>query len=162
METRIASPSRTRTSAVLLAALVCSLQIASCDPDRGKSDTKPQDPHVVRDGRDVKPDRSVVSPITLRSPIYACANTVVAYGYAPNTKVTVRINGADISSGSTPTTLQLTISVPSDFIAGQRITAVQEIDGVTSDPSNEVTVISHTQDYPAGPLVSTMSFRELG
>lgn len=148
MQTWILSLS-TRT--IVCAVFSVASMLAACDTDSGRQkEPKQQDPHVVRDDTKHDPQRNVVSPVALQAPIYACAKTAVVHGYAPNAKVSLLVNGTAVASNSSPSTLHLTITAPADFVAGDKITAVQDIDGFTSPPSNEVTVISHTEDYPVG------------
>lgn len=123
--------------------------VGGCD-DCNPPPREPRDPHVVRDGHGLEPRRDVVSPVTVRAPIYACANTAHVSGYAPNATVSVLVDGVVAGSGSSPITTGLLINVSSAFVAGQRVTAVQEVDGFTSAPSNQVIVTSHTADYPNG------------
>lgn len=97
-------------------------------------------------------DRSFVSPPTLQYPIYACASSVVVKGFIPGATLNVHIDGDPSPVASIQSLLsngQL-VQLPSDFVVGQRITAKQVFDGATSDPSNEVQVTSHTEDYPTG------------
>ena len=121
--------------------------VAACNGNRGT-----KDPNVVPRPDNLKEDRSYLSPPVLQYPIYACASSVVVQGFVPGAKIDVFADGAPTPIGSMQTWLssgQL-VSVNISFTAGQKITAKQTFDGATSNPSNEVTVTSHTEDYPNG------------
>jgi outer membrane protein assembly factor BamB len=133
-----------------VALLIATSVLTACHPDGKGKRPKQRDPHVVQDGKGLEPRRDVISPVTVRAPIYACATTVVVFGYIPHAKVTVLVNGTAVASGSSASTSGLTITVPTAFVANDKVTAEQEFDGTTSTPSNQVTVTSHTEDYPAG------------
>ena len=116
--------------------------VAACDP---------KDPNVVP-RPDLREDRGFLSAPILQYPIYACASSVVVEGFVPGAKLDVFADGNPAPIGSVQTWLSngqlITVSVT--FTAGQKITAKQTFDGATSAASNEVTVTSHTEDYPNG------------
>ena len=111
-----------------------------------------RDPHVQRGGREFKNNPEVLSPLILQRPIYACAQTVVVNGYVPNAKIEIFVAGnpAPIGSGLASESANQPIHVSAPFAVGQVITAVQDVGGVLSKPSNSVTVTSYKDDYPAG------------
>lgn len=133
-----------KASRALAAVLLCL--VAACDDDEGS-----KDPHVVPRPDNLKEDRSYLSPPVLQYPIYACASSVVVQGFVPGAKIDVFADGNPTPIGSAQSWLSsqlVTVSI--SFTAGQKITAKQTFDGATSGPSNEVTVTSHTEDYPSG------------
>lgn len=128
-------------SALLLFAL------AGCKP---KPPEQPADGRVVEGGRDWKDNREVLSPLILREPLYACADVVWVSGFISGAEVIIfegaNVIGSDV--GKFPSGQQFKISP--NFVKGQVITARQKYNGVTSGPSNAVTVRSHKDDYPGG------------
>lgn len=141
--TRPSSPARRR---LLLCGALAAL--AACDPP---ADPRP-DPNIVRRPDNLQENRGFVSPVILSQPIYACAQTVVVKGFIPGARIDVFAAGNPAPIGSAQSWLSdgQIISVSAPFTAGQKITARQTFDGATGNPSNEVTVTSHTEDYPAG------------
>jgi outer membrane protein assembly factor BamB len=126
------------------AAAVLAGFLAACDDP-------PKDPHIVPRPENLDEDRSFLSPPVLKYPIYACASSVVVEGFVPGAKIDVFADGnpAPIGSAQSWLSSQL-VTVSISFTAGQEITAKQTFDMATSGPSNEVTVTSHTEDYPSG------------
>ena len=112
----------------------------------------PKDPHIVRRPDNLKEDRTFLSPLILQAPIYACGQSVLVKGFVPGAKIDVFVNGTPPPVGSVTSWLSdgQNIIVSAPFTVGQQITATQTFGGATSDPSNTVTVTSHTVDYPAG------------
>lgn len=110
------------------------------------------DPNIVPRPRNLEENRGFISPPTLQRPIYACARSVVVRNFIPGATLQVFEAGNPAPIGSKQSWLSdgQNIEVSIAFTVGQRITARQVFDGATSDPSNEVTVTSHTDDYPTG------------
>ena len=109
------------------------------------------DPNIVRRPDNLREDRKFLSAPIVRHPIYACASSVVVEGFIPGAKIDVFADGNPTPIGSAQSWLssQL-VTVGAPFSVGQKITARQTFDGATSGPSNQVTVTSHLDDYPAG------------
>lgn len=102
------------------------------------------------DRRPPQDDPTVLSPPIVMEPIYECSKLVGVRGFVPHAKLVVFVNGvADASAtGLDPNGHQLSLSAPT--VAGQVITATQEVGGVVSAPSAPVVVRDHTVDYPSG------------
>lgn len=138
---------RLRTAGGLLAlAAVIAMGGSGC----GSGDQP--DPNVVPRPRNLEENRGFISPPTLQNPIYACARSVVVKNFIPGAVLQVFVAGNPVPIGTKQSWLSggQNVDVSIAFSVGQRITARQVFDGATSDPSNEVTVTSHTEDYPAG------------
>jgi len=116
------------------------------------SDRASKDPHVVPRPDNLREDRSFISAPTLRFPIYACGTTVLVKDFIPGARLDVFLDGNPTPIGTVQSWLSTgqNIKVSVSFVTSQRITARQTFDGVTSGPSNAVTVTSHVEDYPAG------------
>lgn len=112
----------------------------------------PRDPHLVDRPDNLKEDSTFLSPPVLQHPIYACATTVMVQGFVPGAKIDIFADGDPTPIGTAQSWLTSgqMVTVGSAFTVGQHITARQTFEGATSDPSNEVPVTSHTEDYPAG------------
>lgn len=98
---------------------------------------------------DTKDDPEVVSPPLVIGPLYACAEAVEVGGGIYGAKLTISVNGTAEPAVTVTTPSRTIVSVPA-LVAGDVVTAVQEADGVPSDPSNAVIVIDHTVAYPSG------------
>jgi hypothetical protein len=112
---------------------------------------------------DVKDNPQVVSPPLLIGPLYACAEAVEVGGGVYGAKLTVSINGKPVPAVTVTRPSQTIVPVPA-LVAGQVVTAVQEVDGVPSAPS-KVTVIDHSVAYPAGlpvPVIDPQVIHECG
>jgi outer membrane protein assembly factor BamB len=112
----------------------------------------PRDPHLVTRPDDLREEQSFLSPPILQAPIYACSQSVVVRGFVPGAILNVLVNGTLPPAGSVTSWLSegQNILVAAPFSGGEQITATQTVGGVTSGPSNTVTVVSHTIDYPTG------------
>src|SRR5262249_55946872 len=90
----------------------------------------------------------------LQHPIYACANTVIVSGFKPHAELQIFIGGDPTPIGIQPNSIDLgsgqLVTVSIHFTVGQVISAKQVVAGVTSQPSNTVTVTDYKTDYPAG------------
>ncbi len=111
------------------------------------------DGHVVQGGDRFKPNPEVVSGLILQNPIYQCADTVVVKGFEPHAAIEVFVAGnpnpiSTDPNGIDPSGQPVKVSMP--FTAGQKVTARQIVSGVKGGPSNQVTVTTFQQDYPAG------------
>ncbi len=137
-------------SGLLLVTLAFWLAVPSCGP--GDSGTKEDEGQVVKDGRDLNDNPEILSPPILGEPIYECTNVVFVQGFVPGAEVLVFADadpspiGGETSIDSSGATIKVKIT----FTKGQVITARQRFKGVTSGPSNAVTVRSHKDDYPGG------------
>ncbi len=98
---------------------------------------------------DTKDNPEVVSPPIVIGPLYACVTGVEVAGGAYGAKITVSVNGTAQGS-ATVTTPSKTMVAVSPLVAGDVVTAVQDVDGVVSGQSNPETVIDHTVAYPSG------------
>jgi len=134
---------------LLLVALAFSLASPSCGPS-GSGDDSGQ---VVRDGSDLKDNPEILSPPILSEPIYECTNVVFVQGFVPGAEILVFAAGdpSPIGGGTSLFASGATFKVTITFSKGQVITARQKFKGVTSGPSNAVTVRSYKDDYPSGP-----------
>ncbi|MEA2338066.1 MAG: hypothetical protein QOE82_2073, partial [Thermoanaerobaculia bacterium] len=134
---------RFRPYLIIAAALLLS---SGCGSERQP------DPNVVPRPRNLEENPGFISRPTLQQPIYACARSVVVRNFIPGAKLLVFEAGNPAPIGSKTSWLSdgQNVEVSIAFTVGQHVTARQVFDGVTSDPSNEVTVTSHTDDYPAG------------
>ncbi len=135
-----------RAALVPSALVIAPLLVLGCD-DRPRSD---EDPHVVRDGREIEEDPSVLSPPILEKPIYACASVVTVSGFVPGATLEVFEGANQIASVTGTTSWGQAVGVSISFVTGQVITARQVLGGNNSPPSNAVTVTSHIEDYPSG------------
>ena len=95
-----------------------------------------------------KDNPKVVSPPLVIGPLYACAEAVEVGGGIYGARLTVSINGTPRPPVTVTTPSRTIVPVPV-LVAGQKVTAVQEADGVTSNPSS-ATAIDHTVAYPSG------------
>ncbi len=98
---------------------------------------------------DTKDDPETLGPPVVIGPLYACAEAVEVSGASYGAKLTVRIDGADVNSVTVTQPSQTIVKVPA-LVAGQKVTAIQEENGVISAESQPVTVIDHTVAYPSG------------
>ena len=136
----------------LLVLLLGAALLAACHkhPPKGAHQ---KDPHVVRNPGDFKEDRKFISPPTLGQPIYACSSAITVQNFVPGAKIEVFIDGAPAPNpsfiGTLPSPGQ-THETGVKFTAGQTVYVTQTLGSATSAHSNQVTVTSHTEDFPAG------------
>jgi len=112
---------------------------------------------------DAKDNPEVVSPPLLIGPLYACVEAVEVDGGIYGAKLTVSVNGTPAPVVTVTTPSRTIVPVPA-LVAGQVVTAVQEKDGASSQPST-VTVIDHTVAYPSGlpmPVIDPQVIHECG
>ena len=130
----------------LAGLLVGAWILAGCDRDSAA-----KDPHLVPTP-DLREDSTFLSPPILQYPLYACAQSVVVRGFVPGAKLEIFLSGGTSPIGGTQSWLSggQNVNVTPAFVAGQKVIARQTFNGATSGPSNEVTVTSHTEDYPNG------------
>lgn len=152
------SSSRPRTWQWLLAvplALVTVAALAGCDGDEPGEEA--EHGPVLQTGGErvgnpgVENDPSVVSPPTLHEPILRCGTAVRVSGFAPGATIRILEGGANVIGeevGVDPAGQQ--IELDEELEGDWTLTAVQEIDGTTSDPSDAVDVQDHTEAYPDG------------
>jgi len=130
-----------RISVVVLALAVAGLSTSFASAQK------------VRDrSSDLRDNPEIVSPLILRAPIYACAETVVVAGYVPGALIRVYRAGnpTPIGEKTAIQPYQQTVKVAAPFVASEDIFAVQVVDGVPSDPSNTVRTTDHQVDFPNG------------
>lgn len=92
----------------------------------------------------------------VREPLYACAAAVFVQGFVPGADVTVLVDGSAVTTVSSVESWGIRIQLPTPLVEGQVVSATQTFGGVTSLPSEEVTVRSHTEDYPHGFAAPTL------
>ena len=150
----------TPLSYFLLAFMLVTL---ACDPGSTGPD---DDPNVVPTPENLDEDRTFVSPPTLQQPIYACAHTVVVKDFVPHADIEIHIDGGlATTENDAKWTGGHPIDVGTQFTEGQKVHAIQIVDGQRSDPSNVVTVTDYLQDYPDGlpqPRISRAPLLECG
>lgn len=113
---------------------------------------------------DAGDNEEIVSPPIVLGPLYACATAVEVSGAAYGAKLVVSINGVEDASTLVTQPSQTIISV-TPLVAGDVVTAIQEVDGVVSAQSLPVTVIDHTVAYPSGlprPEIDPTTIYECG
>ena len=98
---------------------------------------------------DVKDNPEVVSPPLVLGPLYACVSGVEVAGGVYGAKIVLRVNGVDAGS-NTVTTPSKTVVGVSPLVAGDVVTATQDVSGVVSNEASPTTVIDHTVAYPSG------------
>ena len=98
---------------------------------------------------DTRDNPEVVSPPIVIGPLYACASGVEVAGGTYGAKITVSVNGTAQGSATVTMPSKTMVSV-SPLVAGDVVTAVQDVNGVVSAESGPVTVIDHTVAYPSG------------
>jgi len=84
-------------------------------------------------GYSLKPEE--LTPPRITSPLYEGAEVVEVWGVTPKAEVTIYATGADYGRGSCYFD-RCTINVKK-ISAGQKITATQTVDGITSDPTRD-------------------------
>jgi hypothetical protein len=97
----------------------------------------------------IQEDSGFISPPIVIDPLYQCTSTVTIRNAILDAKVHLYIDGAMIGSELARNPNAVVFNVPS-LIAGQKVEATQEKDGVLSDPSTLVIVRDHMEDYPSG------------
>jgi hypothetical protein len=112
----------------------------------------PDDPHVVKDGKELPDDPKVLSPPIIPEPLYDCAAAVIVQGFEPDSKIQILADGAPIGGGNGNAPWGQSFGVAPKLTPNQVITATQSKNGTTSAPSKPVTVRSHTKDFPNGLL----------
>ena len=127
--------------------------LAGCDGEPGKPSEDGRDPNIVPNPGDFTDNREFISPPTLGHPIYACSTVVTVKDFLEDATIEVFIDGAPAPNpsfiGQIPDPGAVH-DVGAAFTAGQVVHVTQTVDGVTSAPSNAVTVTSHTEDFPDG------------
>jgi hypothetical protein len=128
---------------------MAALVLLAMSDGRGFAD----DGHVEQGGERFKQNPTVVSPVILQNPIYACADTVVVKGFKPHAEIEVFLQGNSTPIGIDPDGLYpdgQPVKVTVHFTANQVVTARQVIGGQKGPPSNAVTVKNFQEDYPNG------------
>ena len=142
-----------RYHGLLIAGLVCVLGLAGCaSGDKPSEGDEPVDPHIVDTPSNLEEDRSYISPPDLAPRIYACASSVVVSNFIAGAVIDVFLVGRVDPIGSLESYVVggQNINVSIEFAENDEVFATQTFNGATSDPSNTVTVTSHTADYPTG------------
>ncbi len=100
----------------------------------------------------VNEENRKLSPPIIDPPLLTCATTVSVKGFVPGAKIEIFANGTTlIGGGVSDAPWGQTFSVSPALVGGDVITATQTFDGVTSLPSQPVTV-QHAEKYYGGPL----------
>ena len=110
-------------------------------------------------------DPNVVSPPTVRPPLYACSRSVSVRGARIGSEVTLYVETNPVASQVVVDPDRISFTLTDPLEEGQSVTATQTIDGQTSDPSKVVTVLNHMDDYPDGlpaPTITPKIFHECG
>jgi hypothetical protein len=96
-------------------------------------------------------DPGVLSPPIVIDPLYQCATSVAVRGAVLDAKVTLLVNGAPVGTpiARARNTQRLEFTGLPALVAGQKVTARQEMGGTTAE-SDPVTVRDHQKDFPAG------------
>ena len=121
-----------------------------CDRDNPPGKPDKEDPNIVRTPKDLKEDRSFVSPPTLQHPIYACAQTVVVKNFIVGAKLEIFVNGTSVATETGIWNEGAPVKLPNPLTEGQEVYAKQIYGVATSDPSNKVIVTNYLSDYPSG------------
>src|ERR1700681_1254896 len=137
-----------RGSLILVSVALCLLYgCGGGTPGNGNGD----DGRIVKnDGN--RDDPKVVSPPILGQPIYECTQGVWVSGFIPGARIDIFVSGNPMPVGggtsefATGEKFGLTITC----MKGMVLTAKQTWNGVTSGPSNAVTVRAVKDDYPNG------------
>ena len=139
---------RPRWAGVVCAFLVVLTTLGA--PGRPLAD----DGHVEQGGDRFRPNPKVLSQPILQHPIYGCADTAVVMGFEPHAELQIFVAGDPTPIGIQPNSIDLgsgqVVKVSIHFTPGQVISAKQVMGGVTSPPSNTVTVTDYKTDYPSG------------
>ena len=164
----IANPIK-QTAAILIIAAALIL-LAGCEGDEPAEDAR-HGPVLQTGGSrepapDIQNDPGVISPPILHEPMMRCGTAVRVSGFAPQAMIRILEGGTNMigeAIGWNPDgqMIPLDVELDEDWI----ITAVQEIDGTTSDPSNPVEVQDHTEVYPTGlprPELNTLPLYRCG
>ncbi|MCP4542633.1 MAG: hypothetical protein GY832_36385 [Chloroflexi bacterium] len=149
---RIGVPLRLLTILVMVSAII---SLAGCDGDEPVDDAE-HGPVLQTGGTrerapEIQNDPGVVSPPILHEPLLRCGTAVRVSGFAPGAIIRIleggsNVIGDDIGFDPDGQMIALDVQLEDDWL----ITAVQEIDASTSDPSNEAEVRDHTEEYPSG------------
>ncbi len=137
---------------------VLLLSTVGCDGDAPRPDEGAHGPVMQEGGRteparEIQNDPEVLSPPILMAPALACGTAVRVRGFVPGAQLTILVDGTDaIGSGVGIDPEGEMVPLDEPLQAGWRLTAVQEIDGATSSPSEEVVVQHFTEQYPDGLL----------
>jgi len=113
---------------------------------------------------DPKENKEFISAPIIVEPLYACASAVEVRGAFYGAKVTIFIDDIQVAQSLVTEPSQQIVSVPS-LITGQKVVAVQEKDGLVSEPGLPVIVRDHTLDYPMGlpsPTIDPTLVHECG
>ncbi len=139
-----------RAVGCVASAAALAMLLSACPSGGEQADN---DPHVQPNERNYEENREHVSPPTLLYPIYECATNAAVKHFIKGARIDVFVDGDPTPIGSAIgefPSIGVNIDVSVSFVSGQVVTAKQTVNGVTSSPSNAVTVTSHTEDYPAG------------
>lgn len=128
--------------------------LSGCDDKPGRH---PPDPARVQVGgtfvdvpQDFTDNPSVLSPPIIDVPLLECAGAVIVSGFIPGAEIKIFANGNPIGGGISNSPSGQNFAVSPELVSTEKITATQTWGGVTSDPSDEHTVVKHTDYYPSG------------
>ena len=95
-------------------------------------------------------DPRVVSPPIVTQPLYACATTVEVTGALFGAELKLIVNNIQVDSRivTNPYSEEFIVSTP--FVKYDEVSAIQTLNGVSSDPSKKVEVRNHAEDYKNG------------
>jgi len=102
------------------------------------------------DARDTKNDPHVSSPITIIPPLLSCGESVTVRGFVSGAKLRIYVNGSEHGSDTGQDPDRHNIKVTPALVANDIVEATQEVDGVESAKSPQVTALNHTEVYPSG------------
>ena len=114
---------------------------AACDVSPGQGVEVEIDP--------IPDDESIISPVLVMEPLYACSTKVWIKGAVLDAKVSVLVNGSEVNSVISRSPDYLVIDVP-ELNVGDQVTAFQEYEGILSDESATVIVKDYREDHPSG------------
>lgn len=108
---------------------------------------------VNRRELELEDDPSFLSPPIVDEPLYQCATAVTVLSYVPDAEIEVEIDGSVLPGipGNFPLPDGVSVPLPNPLVAGQSVRARQLKAAAKSDWSIPITVVDHTQEYPAGP-----------
>jgi hypothetical protein len=108
---------------------------------------------VVRRPDNLKDNRKAISQPVIVEPLYQCAVAITVVSYLPDATIELDVDGTVKSApGGFPFPNGVTIPLPAQLVAGQKVRARQKAtSGVLSPWTAVITVGDHTKDYPAGP-----------
>src|SRR5262245_51620706 len=99
---------------------------------------------------DTKNDPHVSSPIRIITPLLKCGESVTVRGFVSGAKLRIYVNGSEHGSDIGQDPDRHNIKVSPALNANDIVEATQEVDGVESTKSPQVTALDQTEVYPSG------------